>query len=126
VALMTSGSSPSEYGARNPDGTTVTVVEVTREREYDRYYQEVQRRIQRVLVFPKMLALQLEQGETVISFAVKPDGSVGEGPRVVKSSGFQEFDAEAVKAVLRAAPYPRRADTFRPSMTVTFENPLIR
>ena len=53
-------------------GTTVTVVEVTREREYDRYYQEVQRRIHRVLVFPKILLLHLEQGETVLSFSVRP------------------------------------------------------
>ena len=79
-----------------------------------------------VLVFPKVLALRLEQGETVINFAVRPDGWVAEGPRIVKSSGFQEFDLEAVQAVLRAAPYPRRNDTYRVSMPVIFENPLIR
>ena len=72
------------------------------------------------------VVLRLEQGETVVNFAVRPDGWVGEGPRVVKSSGFEEFDAEAVRAVLRAAPYPRRSDTCRVSMPVTFENPLIR
>ena len=32
--------------------------------------------------------------------------SVGEGPHIVKSSGFEEFDSAAVRAVQRAAPFP--------------------
>jgi TonB family protein len=126
TALITTGTSPSEYGARNADEPHTEVTVEIGERQYDRYWQEVQRRVLLVLVFPKRLALRLEQGETVVSFAVRPDGWVGEGPRVVKSSGFPEFDAEAVKAVLRAAPYPRRNDIRRGTLTVTFENPLIR
>jgi TonB family protein len=126
VALATNGTAPAEYGAHTADETHTEVTVETSERVYDRYWQEVQRRVQTVLIFPKRLALRLEQGETVVAFAIRPDGSVGEGPRIVKSSGFQEFDAEAVKAVLRAAPYPRRSDIRRQSLTVTFENPLIR
>jgi TonB family protein len=126
TVLAADGTAPSERGDPRPDDLGAELARRAREREYDRYGQEVQRRVQRVLVFPKVLALRLEQGETVINFAVRPDGWVGEGPRVVKSSGFQEFDAEAVRAVLRAAPYPRRSNIYRVSMPVTFENPLIR
>jgi TonB family protein len=116
------------YGARSPQELAAEAAERTRERLYDRYRQEIQRRVQNVLVFPKILALRLEQGEAVVTFVVRPDGALGDGPRIVKSSGFEEFDAEAVKAVLRAAPFPRRAETagISLSMPVTFENPLVR
>jgi TonB family protein len=128
VARPTKGAAPTVYGARSPQEIAADVAQRTRERQYDRYRQEIQRRIQNVLMFPKMLALRLEQGEAVVTFVVRPDGQVGEGPRVVKSSGFQEFDTEAVKAVLRAAPFPRRNETtgISLSMPVTFENPLVR
>jgi TonB family protein len=128
VARATNGTAPTVFGARNPQELAADVAERTRERQYDRYRQEIQRRIQNVLVFPRGLAVRLEQGEAVVTFVVRPDGGVADGPRVVKSSGFQEFDAEAVKAVLRAAPFPRRSETsgIALSMPVTFENPLVR
>jgi TonB family protein len=128
VARATSGTAPAVYGARTPQELAAEVAERTRERLYDRYRQEIQRRVQNVLVFPKVLALRLEQGEAVVTFMVRPDGGLGDGPHLVKSSGFQEFDAEAVKAVLRAAPFPRRSETngISLSMPVTFENPLVR
>jgi TonB family protein len=120
------GSAPTERGARAPAAVGPSLAERERQREYDRFRQEIQRRVQSVLVFPKVLALRLEQGEAVVDFAVRPDGAVVGGTRIVKSSGFREFDAEAVRAVLRAAPYPCRPDGYRGSITVTFENPLIR
>jgi TonB family protein len=128
VARATDGAAPSVYGARKPQELAADVAERTRERAYDRYRQEIQRRIQTVLVFPRTLAIRLEQGEAVVTFVVRPDGLIGEGPRIVKSSGFQEFDAEACKAVLRAAPFPRRSEPngIQLSMPVTFENPLVR
>jgi TonB family protein len=128
VARATNGKAPAVYGARSPQDLAAEVAERTRERVYDRYRQEIQRRVQNVLVFPKVLALRLEQGEAVVTFMVRPDGGLGDGPHLVKSSGFQEFDAEAVKAVLRAAPFPRRSETsgISLSMPVTFENPLVR
>jgi TonB family protein len=128
VAHASSGDAPGVYGARNPQQLGAELAARTRERQYDRYRQEVQRRIQNVLIFPKPMALRLEQGEAVVYFVVRSDGLLGEAPRVVKSSGFQEFDAEAVKAVLRAAPFPRRGDAavVSLSMPVTFENPMVR
>ncbi|HEX4403758.1 MAG TPA: TonB family protein [Polyangia bacterium] len=128
VARATNGAAPAVYGARSPQDLAAEIAERTRERQYDRYRQEIQRRVQNVLVFPKVLALRLEQGEAVVTFIVRPDGALSDGPRIIKSSGFQEFDAEAVKAVQRAAPFPRRGEQSGISlqMPVTFENPLVR
>jgi TonB family protein len=128
VSRPTNGVAPAVYGARNPKELAAEAAQRARERVYDHYRQEIQRRVQNVLVFPKVLALRLEQGEAVVTFIVRPDGALGEGPRIVKSSGFEEFDAEAVKAVLRAAPFPRRPENtgMSLSMPVTFENPLVR
>jgi TonB family protein len=129
VARPSSGTAPTAYGARSPEDLAAEAAQRERERIYDRYRQEIQRRVQNVLVFPKALALRLEQGETVVTFVVRPDGALSEGPRIVKSSGFQEFDAEAVRAVQRAAPFPKRPEGgsgLSLSMPVTFENPLVR
>jgi TonB family protein len=128
VARATNGVAPAVYGARSPQDLAAETAERTRERQYDRYRQEIQRRVQNVLVFPKVLALRLEQGEAVVTFIVRQDGALSDGPRIIKSSGFQEFDAEAVRAVQRAAPFPRRGEPSGISlqMPVTFENPLVR
>jgi TonB family protein len=128
VARPTNGVAPDVNGARSPQELAAEAAERTRERVYERYRQQIQGRVKNALVFPKVLALRLEQGLVVVTFLVKPDGTLGDGPRVVKSSGFEEFDAEAVKAVLRAAPFPRRAENIgmSVSMPVEFENPVVR
>ena len=107
------------------------VNERTLDRRYQRYKLEIRQRVNRVLEFPRALAVRLEQGETIVEFVVDVDGRIGEGPRVVKSSGFEEFDSAAVRAVRRAAPFPPMSDrgSARPlpvSMPVTFDNPVIR
>ena len=55
----------------------------------------------------------MEQGETIVYFVVGVEGRVSEGPRVVKSSGFDEFDSAAVRAVRRAAPFPPMPEVSR-------------
>ncbi|HMC94902.1 MAG TPA: TonB family protein, partial [Polyangia bacterium] len=87
--------------------------------------------VNRIREFPKALALRLEQGETFVQFVVGVDGRLGDGPRAVKSSGFEEFDAAAIRAVRRAAPFPPMPDpgASRPlsvSLRVTFDNPVVR
>jgi TonB family protein len=116
------------YGARSPQALAADVAERTREREYNRYRQGIAQRLNNVMKFPRNLLLHLEQGEAVVTFDVRPDGSLRARPKLVKSSGFQEFDAEAVDVVLRAAPFARRADTgdLTISVPVTFENPVVR
>jgi TonB family protein len=96
------------------------------EREYQRFQAEIRRRVAGALRFPRRLALQLEQGETVVHFVVRPDGKLEGAVRVVKSAGFDEFDAAAVSAVTRAAPFPATGHPLSVSMPIAFDNPLVR
>jgi protein TonB len=96
------------------------------EREYHRALGEIRRRVEKTLRFPKRLALELEQGEAVVYFVLRPDGRIDGRVRVVKSAGFDEFDAEAVGAVERAAPFPPMSRAFTISMPISFDNPLVR
>ena len=102
-----------------------------RERTYNRYNREIQNRIQSRLVFPKDLALRMEQGETVLRFVLRADGTLAEATRIIKSSGFEGFDQAALDAVKQSLPFPpytgpRPAPTRVLSMPVTFSNPVIR
>jgi TonB family protein len=128
VARASNGVAPSVFGAHAPDALGPNAALRTREREYDRYRQGIARRLGDVLVFPRKLLVRLEQGESVVTFSVHADGTLGERPRIIKSSGFKEFDAEAVDVVLRAAPFGRRAEKgdLTISLPVTFENPVVR
>ncbi len=131
VARPSAGTAPSELGAPAPQEASLVLDERTQDRRYQRYYQEISQRVARVREFPKSLALRLEQGETIVRFVVGVDGRLREGPRVVKSSGFSEFDSAAVQAVKRAAPFPPMPDpsTARPvpvSLRQIFDNPVIR
>ena len=131
VARVTAGRAPSELGAPAPQEESSIIDERTQDRRYQRYYQEISQRVARVREFPKSLALRLEQGETIVQFVVGVDGQLREGPRVVKSSGFSEFDLAAVRAVKRAAPFPpmpnpSNAHPVPVSLRQIFDNPVIR
>jgi TonB family protein len=131
VARIASGTAAAQLGAPGPKVVGPDVAERTLERRYQRYKLEIRQRVNGVLEFPKALALRLEQGETIVYFVVGVEGRLSEGPWVVKSSGFQEFDSAAVRAVRRAAPFPPMPDgsNARPlpvSMPVTFDNPVVR
>ena len=131
VSYPSAGTAPQTLGARHPGAIGPEVSERTLDRRYDRYLLEIQQRVNRIREFPKALALRLEQGETIVRFVVSVDGRLGEGPYVVKSSGFDEFDGAALRAVRRAAPFPPMPDplTARPqafSLRVMFDNPVVR
>jgi len=131
VARPAAGTAAAQLGAPNPKVVGPDVAERTLERHYQRYKLEIRQRVNGVLEFPKALALRLEQGETIVYFVVGVEGRLSEGPWVVKSSGFQEFDSAAIRAVRRAAPFPPMPDASnaRPlpvSMPVTFDNPVVR
>jgi len=131
VARASTGTAPAELGAPAPQEGSSIIDERTQDRRYQRYYQEILQRVARVREFPKSLALRLEQGETIVQFVVGVDGRLRDGPRVVKSSGFSEFDSEAVRAVRRAAPFPplplpANARPVPVSLRQIFDNPVIR
>jgi TonB family protein len=126
VSRPTSGSAPAIYGGPASLERGDQLAMSTAEREYNRYQAEIRRRVASMLRFPKHLALMLEQGETVVHFVVRADGRLAGSVQVVKSAGFDEFDAEAVRAVTRAAPFPRMSRTMGFSMPIAFDNPVVR
>ena len=126
VARPSSGRAPSEMGVPDRLDAATDSAERARARHYERSTLEIQQRVNRVLEFPKQLALRLEQGVTIVHFVVGADGRLSEGPRVVKSSGFDEFDSAALRAVRRAAPFPAIPFPVELSMSVIFDNPVIR
>jgi TonB family protein len=67
----------------------------------------------------------LEQGETIIAFTVGPDGRLEDRIHLLKSAGFEEFDAEALAAVTRAAPFPATGRRQSVSMRIPFLNPVV-
>jgi TonB family protein len=96
------------------------------ERVRSRYEIEIRQRVARALRFPRNLALLLEQGESIVAFTIGPDGRLEGEIRLLKSAGFDEFDAEAKAAVARAAPFPPTGRSHAVSMRVPFENPVVR
>jgi TonB family protein len=131
VSRPVAGTAPAELGARNPRELGSEVDERTLDRRYQRYNQEIGQRVQRIREFPRSLAIRLLEGETIVTFVVDVNGRLGDGPRVIKSSGFEEFDAAAIRAVRRAAPFPPMPDPARArplsvSLRVIFDNPVVR
>ena len=131
VARPSAGNAPAELGAPNPREMGAAVEERTLDRRYQRYVEEIRQRVRRIREFPRSLAVRLLEGETIVAFVVDVNGRLGDGPRVTKSSGFEEFDAAAVRAVRRAAPFPPMPDpgSARPlsvSLRVIFDNPVVR
>jgi TonB family protein len=126
VPRPTPGTDPAVRGAARETPFGADLQQSAAEREYQRALGEIQRKVSRTLRFPRRLALELEQGETVVRFVLRPDGRIEGAVRIVKSAGFEEFDAEAVSAVTRAAPFPPMNRQFTISMPISFDNPLVR
>jgi protein TonB len=119
------GTAPAQDGARSA-GPVGAIGEGTDERVYAREHMEIRQRVARVLRFPRRLAVMLEQGEAIITFAVERDGRVSGDVKLVKSAGFEEFDREAVDVVRRAAPFPVLPKKLLVRMRIPFENPIIQ
>jgi TonB family protein len=107
-------------------------VAATRASRSHPYFNEMYRRIDRELRFPKKLALALEQGDLVLSFQLDKKGKI-RSLKVRKGSGFTEFDAEAIRAFQKAGPFgavPASLLGSRDRLPVVapyyFRNPLIR
>ncbi len=100
---------------------------------YVRWYLSQRRRVERVLSFPEERALAMDQGLTVVSLRVNRDGTLAAPPRRKRSSGFADFDAEALRAIRAVAPFEPLPDELAPNrevlvldMTIDFQNPMVR
>ena len=141
VAGARRGSGPLADSPHAGDGTAASsaALAIGRGRESlraartDPYFRRFFERLDREIVFPRELALALEQGEVVVTFSLAVDtGAIGQ-LQVVKSSGFREFDAElrrALGAIGPLGPVPRalrgRGDRLVVTAPYAFKSPLIR
>jgi TonB family protein len=98
----------------------------------DPYFRRMYQRIDSVVEYPRRLAMALEQGEVIVAFTLLANGSIGE-VRVLKSSGFEEFDDELTRALRVAAPFGPvpsslrgRSDRVEVMAPYKFSSPLIR
>ena len=66
---------------------------------------EIRRRIQAVLVYPRLARREGVEGEALVRFEVGRDGAA-QGVRVFATSGKPSLDRAAVRAVNSAAPLP--------------------
>jgi TonB family protein len=131
-----SGSSTADNGghgsaAQSGDAPSAGLAATRASRRHP-YFNEMYRRIDRELRFPKKLALALEQGDLVLAFQLDKNGRI-RSLKIRKGSGFAEFDAEAVRAFRQAAPFGKVPNSLlgaRDRVAVVapyyFRNPLIR
>lgn len=105
----------------------------TSDSRYQRWFLEQVRRVERGLVFPRTRQLSMDQGTSVYRLVLRPDGSLADPPRLLRSAGFPDLDAAALVAIERALPFARVPDALlgaRSALQVTlpvhFINPLVR
>jgi TonB family protein len=122
------GPAPVPAGAPNlPDARTLALA--TFQRAYDLYLSRVKQKVDPLWEFPRELALALEQGDVLVGFTIRKDGTVRD-IRVLKASGFPKFDKNVLMAIKKAAPFEPLPATLGSELHVTapFEgsNPAIR
>jgi TonB family protein len=98
----------------------------------DPYLRRLVARVLDRVVFPPELALSLEQGEVIVEFLLRRDGSIAE-VKVVRPSGQKRFDGAILAALPKAAPFgpvPEGLLRGKPAVRVqapfAFDNPVIR
>lgn len=127
-APVASGAAPVPTGAPGlPDARALALA--TFQRAYDRYLVKVRERVDPLWEFPRELAVRMEQGDVLVGFTIRSDGTVKD-LRVLKGSGFEKFDKNVVAAIRKAAPFEPLPATLGSELRVTapFEgsNPAIR
>jgi len=132
VSARGTGANDSTAALRAAVRQAPVVSAPTYARRQNPYFRKMYARMDRLIQFPRELALNMDQGEVVVRFTLHADGRVGD-ISVEKSSGFQKFDDEVTRAVSRGGPFGRVPDEIigrRTQMTVRapylFRNPLIR
>ncbi|HEX5661507.1 MAG TPA: TonB family protein [Polyangiales bacterium] len=105
----------------------------TRDARYLRWFTQQRERVQKELVFPRERALAMDQGMSLFRVVLDRDGALTGKPRLVRSSGFSDFDAAAKIAIERALPFAPLPKELAPALTeiallipINFANPMIR
>jgi TonB family protein len=105
----------------------------TQDARYVRWFVEQKERVQSQLVFPTLRALAKDQGVSIYRIVVRRDGRLSGTPRLVRSSGFSDFDAAAISAIQRALPFSPLPGQILPNegdlsllIPVAFSNPMVQ
>lgn len=132
-----SGVSARGQGRRGTAASTAAAgdaetVAAVRARRRNPYFRRMYEQMDRLIEFPKDLALSLRQGEVVIRFVLSAEGQISQ-LTVTKTSGYPAFDSQVLRAVRKAAPFGRvptavldGRTSIRVSVPYSFKNPLIR
>jgi TonB family protein len=104
----------------------------TRDSRYLRWITEQRARIRKALVFPLARALAKDQGTTIYRVIVQRNGRLSGTPRLIRSSGFADFDAAAQAAIRHATPFPPlpkglapEQESFAILIPIAFDNPMV-
>jgi TonB family protein len=104
----------------------------TSDTRYLRWFTQQRARVQRELVFPRARALAKDQGTSLYSVVLGRDGKLSGTPRLIRSSGYADFDAAAAIAIERALPFSPLPAELAPDVEriallipVAFSNPMI-
>ncbi|MBW2462308.1 MAG: TonB family protein [Deltaproteobacteria bacterium] len=105
----------------------------TSDGRYHRWYLALERRVRSRLTFPRARMVAMDQGLSVVRFVVNPNGTIVGRPSLVRSSGFDDFDAAAVAAIVEAAPFAplppelsAGVERHAVRMAVEHSNPMVR
>jgi TonB family protein len=104
----------------------------TSDARYLRWFTQQRARVQKELVFPRARALAKDQGTSLYRIELGRDGALSGKPRLIRSSGFPDFDAAAAVAIQRALPFAPLPAELAPQLMeigllipVAFSNPMI-
>ena len=104
----------------------------TSDARYVRWFTDQRARVQRELVFPRERAIMKDQGTTLYSVELGRDGALTQKPRLIRSSGFKDFDKAAERAIERALPFAPLPAQLAPAVDriavlipVAFSNPMV-
>lgn len=87
--------------------------------KYESYLLKLKNRIESIWVYPQKMARRGVFGDLYIRFTILRNGSLGE-VKLVRTSGYQELDEAAMKALRDGAPYwPLPTGWKEDSITIT-------
>jgi protein TonB len=108
---MLDGLNPEKYALQKPQVEEKEALDNdepvsldTKEAKYVSYFSRIKQQIQRVWVYPSQGTKRSLSGELTLKFEISKDGNLL-NLRLINSSGSKILDANAGKAVRRAAPY---------------------
>ncbi|MDB4975714.1 MAG: hypothetical protein JWN48_4055 [Myxococcaceae bacterium] len=105
----------------------------TSDARYLHWFTQQRARVQDELVFPRARAINKDQGTSLYRVVLGRDGKLDGRPRLIRSSGFPDFDKAAAVAIERALPFAPLPAALAPQLQqigllipVAFSNPMVQ